>query len=108
MDHTGNLRLLARVGACEQTLLDTEATTNLVRSEVAINLGDKTDIRLYKDHLEAADGRGFKVDGCITSILKTGGIDDDIETLVIPGLKNQMILGLRSMKEYRVCLVFWS
>ena len=86
--------------------MDTGATTNLIRSEVAWSLEDKPEIRPYEGQLQKADGRGMDVEGCITTNLKLGDIDDDIEALVVPELRNHMVLGLRSMKEYKCCLNF--
>ena len=93
-------------GTCVETPLNTGATTNLIRSEVARSLEDKPEIRPYEDQLLTADGRGMNVEGCITTSLKLGEIDDDIEALVVPELKNQMVLGLRLMKKYKCCLYF--
>ena len=55
---------------------------------------------------QTADGRGMNVEGCITTNRKLGEIDDDIEALVVLELKNQIVLGLRSMKEYKNYLNF--
>ena len=93
-------------GTCVETLLDTGATTILIRSEVARSLKDKPEIRPYEGQLLTADGRGMNVEGCITTNLKIGEIDDKIEALVVPELKNQMVLGLQLTKEYRCCLIF--
>ena len=56
--------------------------------------------------LETADGRAVKVDGWITTNLELGSIDDDIEALVVPELKAELILGMRSFKEYECSLDF--
>ena len=40
----------------------------------------------------------MKVEGCIKTNLKLGEIDDDIKALVV--------LGLQSMKKYKLCLIF--
>ena len=55
---------------------------------------------------QTADCRGMNVEGCITTNRKLGEIDDDIEALVVLELKNQIVLGLRSMKEYNNYLNF--
>ena len=57
---------------CDVTLLDTGATTNLIRSEVARSLKDKPEMRPYEGQLQTADGRGMDVEGCITTNLKLG------------------------------------
>ena len=93
-------------GTCVESLLDTGATTNLIRSEVARSLKDKPEIRPYEGQLLTADGRGKNVEGCITTNLKLGEIDDKIEALVFPELKNQMVLGLRLTKECKCCQTF--
>ena len=93
-------------GTCVETLLDTGATTNLIRSEVAWSLEDKPEIRPFEGQLQTADGRGMDVEGCITTNMKLGEIDDDIEALVVPELRKLMALKLRSMEEYKCCLNF--
>ena len=37
---------------------------------------------------------------------EVGEVDDDIEALVVPELRNHMVRGLRSMEEYKCCLNF--
>ena len=46
------------------------------------------------------------VDGVVRSRFKLGDIAEEIEALVVPKLKAEMVLGLRSMKEYQCSLVF--
>ena len=78
-------------GTCVETLLDTGSTTNLVRSEVARSPKDKPEMRPYEGQLLTADGRRMKVEGRITK-LKIREVDDDIEALFVPELRNQMVL----------------
>ena len=106
VDDGGAVKKVFVGGTCVETLLDTGATTNLIRSEVAGSLKDKPEIRPYEGQLLTADGRGMNVEGRITTKLKLGEIDDDIEALVVPKLRNHMVLGLRSMKKYKYCLNF--
>ena len=73
---------------------------------MARSLKDKTEIWPYKGQLQTADGGRIVVEGRITTKLKLGEVDDDIEALVVPELRNQMVLGLRSMKKYKCCLNF--
>ena len=81
-------------GTCVETLLDTGATTYLIRKEMAQGLKYKPEIRPYEGQLLTADGRGMNVEGCITKNRKLGEIDDGIEALVVPELKNQIVLRL--------------
>ena len=46
------------------------------------------------------------VDGWTTMNLKLGSIDYDIEALVVPELKAEMIIGLRSLKQFQCSLDF--
>ena len=62
-------------GTNMDTLLDTGATTNLIRSDKARKIVDGSEIKLYRGHLETADGKRVDVDGCITTNLKLGIID---------------------------------
>ena len=93
-------------GTNMDTLLDTGATTNLIRSDKARKIVDGPEIKLYRGHLETADGKKVAVDGCITTNLKLGVIDDEIEALVVPELKAEMVLGLRSLRGYKCSLEF--
>ena len=46
------------------------------------------------------------VDGVVRTRFKLGDIAEEIEALMVPKLKVEMVLGLRSMKEYQCSLVF--
>ena len=97
----------ARVGGTPvRALVDTGATINLIRSDVYGRLTAAPALRTYKGSLETADGRAVKVDGWITTNLELGSIDDDIEALVVPELKAELILGMQSFKEYECSLDF--
>ena len=48
----------------------------------------------------------MKVDGRISARLKLGAVDKDLEMLVVPKLKAEMVFGLRSLKENRCLLTF--
>ena len=93
-------------GTCAYVLLDTGATTSFIRSELARILKDKPGMRPYDGHLQTAVRQGIDFDGRITANLTIGEIDNIFEALVVPGSKNQMIPGLRPLKEYIFCLDF--
>ena len=46
------------------------------------------------------------VDGVVRTRFELGYIAEEIEALVVPKLKAEMVLGLRSMREYQCSLVF--
>ena len=89
-----------------RVLVDTGATINLIRSEVYRSLANAPTLKSYKGTLESADGRQVGVEGWVTTNLKLGSIDDEIEALVVPELKADMIVGLRSLKEHECSLDF--
>ena len=45
-------------------------------------------------------------DGVVRTRFKLGDIAEEIKALVFPKLNPEMVLGLRSMKEYQCSLVF--
>ena len=97
----------ARLGRIPvKALVYTGATINLIRSEVYRNLVSAPTLKPYKGTLETADGRQVGVEGWATTNLKLGSIDDEIEALVVPELKAEMIIGLRSLKEHECSLDF--
>ena len=89
-----------------RTQLDTGATTDLIRSDVARDVLDLSEIEPYWSRLERADGQEVKVDGCITTRLKLGAVDKNFDMLVVPNLKAEMVIGLRSLRENRCTLTF--
>ena len=53
-----------------EALLDTGGgTTDLIRTDVAQDLLDSSEIKPYRGRLETADGQEVKLDGCITARL---------------------------------------
>ena len=60
----------------------------------------------YVGRLETANGQIMAVDEVVRIRFKLGDIAQEIEALVVPKLKAEMVLGLRSMKEYQCSLVF--
>ena len=102
----GALAVACMGGTCVEVLLDTGATKYLIRSEVARNREDKPEIRPYEGHSQLTDGRGLDVDENITANLNLGLVDVNLYALLVAGLKNQIILELRSMKENIFCLEF--
>ena len=97
----------ARIGGTHvEVLLDTGATTDLIRTDVARRMVETPTMERYAGRLETADGQVMAVDGVVTTRFKLGDIDEDIEALVVPKLKAEMVLGLRSMKEYQCSLMF--
>ena len=97
----------ARVGGTPvRALVDSGSTINLIRSDVYSRLTAAPALRTYKGSPETADGRAVNVDGWITTNLELGSIDDDIEALVVPELKVELIHGMRSLKEYELSLDF--
>ena len=97
----------ARLGGTPvKALVDTGATTNLIRSEVYRTLVSGRALQPYKGTLETADGRPIEVDGWVTTTLELGSIDDEIEALVVPELKAPVIISLRSLKEHECSLDF--
>ena len=97
----------ARVGGTPvRALVDTGATINLIRSDVYSRLTAAPALRTYKGSLERADGRAVNVDGWITSNMELGSIDVEIEALVVPELKAEVIQCMRSLDEYDCSLDF--
>ena len=86
--------------------LDTGATTDLIRTDVARRMVDASAMERYVGRLETADGQIMAVDGVVRTRFKLGDIAEEIEALVVPKLKAEMVLGLRLMKEYQCSLVF--
>ena len=93
-------------GTHVEVLLDTGATTDLIRTDVARRMADAPTMERYVGRLETADGQIMAVDGVVRTRFKLGDIAEEIEALVVPKLKAEMVLGLRSMKEYQCSLVF--
>ena len=89
-----------------EALLDTGATTDLIRIDIARDLSDSSEIEPYRGRLETSDGQEMKMDGCITARLNLGAVDKDLDMLVVPKLKAEMVFGLRSLKETRCTLTF--
>ena len=93
-------------GTHVEVLLDTGATTDLIRTNFARRMVDAPTIERYVGRLETADGQIMAVDGVVRTRFKLGDIAKKIEVLVVPKLKAEMVLGLRSVKEYQCSLVF--
>ena len=89
-----------------EALLDTGSTTNVIRSDVARDLLDTSEIEPYRGRLETADGQEVKANGRISARLKLGTVDKDFDLLVVSKLKAEMVFGLRSLKENRCTLTF--
>ena len=53
-----------------EALLDLGVTTDLIRTDVARDLLDSSEIEPYRGTLETADGQEMMVDGCIIARLK--------------------------------------
>ena len=87
-------------------MLDTGATTDLIRTDVAQDLLNSSEIEPYRGRLETAERQKMKRDGYITARLKLGAVDKDLEMLIVPKLKAEMVIGLRSLKENRSTLTF--
>ena len=87
-------------------LVDTVATTDLIRTDVARRMVDAPTVERYVGRLETADGQIMAVDGVVRTRFKLGDIAEEKEALLDPKLKAEMVLGLRSMKEYQCSLVF--
>ena len=67
---------------------------------------DAPTMERYVGRLETADEKIMAVDGVVRTRFKFGDIAEEIEALVVPKLKAEMVLGLTSMKEYQCSLVF--
>ena len=89
-----------------EVLLDTGATTDLIRTDAARRMVDAPTMERYVGRMETADGRIMAVDGVVRTRFKLGDIAKVIEVLVVTKLKAEMVLELRSMKEYQCSLVF--
>ena len=89
-----------------KALVHTGATINLIRSVTYDGLREHPSLKPYYGSLQTADGRHEAVDGWTTMKLKLGSIDDDIEALVVPELKAEMIIGLQSLKQFQCSLDF--
>ena len=75
-------------------LLDTGATTDLIRTDVARRMVDAPTMERYVGRLETADGQIMAVDEVIRTRFKLGDIAEQIEAIVVPKLKAEMLLGL--------------
>ena len=73
---------------------------------MAANLEDKPEIRPYRIQLQTADRREMDVHGLIAANLKLGEIEFNIESLLVSGLRNQMIMELRSREDNKNSLDF--
>ena len=93
-------------GTHVEVLLDTGATADLIRTEVARRMVDAPTVERYVGRLETADGQIMAVDGVVRTRFKLGEIAEEIEEFVVPKLKDEIVLGLRSMKQYQCSLVF--
>ena len=67
---------------------------------------DAPTMESYVGRLETADRQIMAVDGVVRTRFKLGDIAEEIEALLVPKLKTEMVLGLQSMKEYQCSLVF--
>ena len=93
-------------GTHVEVLLDTGTTTDFIRTDAARRMVDAPTMERYVvGRLETADGQRLAVDGVVKTRFKLGDIAEEIEVLVVPKLKAEMVLGLRSMKEYQCFLV---
>ena len=90
-------------GTPVRALVGTGATIILIRSDVYSKLVAAPP-PTYNGSLETADGRAVSVDGWVTTNLKRGSIDDDIETLIVPELKARLNPAMRSLKENECAL----
>ena len=93
-------------GTHVEVILDTGATTDLISIDFARRMVDAPMMEHYIGRLETADGHIMAVDGVVRTRFKLGDIAEEIEALVVPKLKAEMVLGLRSIKEYQCSLVF--
>ena len=93
-------------GTHVEVLLDTRATTDLIRTDVARRMVDAPTMESYVSRLETADGQIMAVDGVVRTRFKLGDNAREIEALGVQKLEAEMVLGLRSMKEYQCSLVF--
>ena len=89
-----------------ETLLDTGSATDLIRSDVARDLLDSSEIEPYRGGLETGVGQKTKVDECMTTSLELAAIDENLDKLVIPKMKAEIVIGLRALKENRCLLTF--
>ena len=87
-------------GTRVKALVNTGATINLIRSATYDGLREHPSLKPYYGSLQTADRRNVAVDGWTTMKLKLESIDDDIEALVVPELKAEMIIGLQSLKQF--------
>ena len=102
---TGSITVTGEVnGAPIEILVDTGASTNMIRSSTFDQLKEPRKLMRYRGLLEAADRRYVNVTGSATIHLKMGGIDDECEVLIIDGLKMEMILGLRDLQKHN-CVI---
>ena len=93
-------------GTYVEVLLDTGATTDLIRTDVERGMVDAPTMERFVGRLETADGRIMAVNGVVRTRFKLGDLAEEIEALVVAKLKAEMVLGLRLMKEYQCSLVF--
>ena len=102
---TGSITVTGEVnGTPIEILVDTGASTNMIRSSTFDQLKEPRKLMRYRGLLEAADGRYVNVRGSATIHLKMGGIDDECEVLIIDGLKTEMIFGLRDLQKHN-CVI---
>ena len=93
-------------GTYVEVLLGTGAITDLIRTDGARRMVDAPTMERHVGRLETAHGQIMAVDGVVRTRFKLGDIAEEIEALAVPKLKAEMVLGLRSMKEYQCSLVF--
>ena len=77
-------------GTHVEVLLDTGATTDLIRTDAARRMVDAPTMERYVGRLETADGQKMAVDGVVRTRFKLGDLAKKIEVLVVP--KAEMVL----------------
>ena len=79
---TGSITVMGEVnGTSIEILVDTGASTNMLRSSTFDHLKEPRKLMWYRGLLEAAEGRYVNVTGSATIHLKMSGIDDECEVL---------------------------
>ena len=102
---TGSITVTGEVnGTPIEILVDTGASTNMIRSSTFDQFKEPPKLMRYRGLLEAVDGWYINVTGSAAVHLKMGGIDDECEVLIIDGLKTEMILGLRDLQKHN-CVI---
>ena len=91
-----------------ELLVDTGATTNLMKADVFYELETTARLFKYKGRLETADGRQVTVIGRARMRLDLGSLDDEVDVLVVHDLQPQMILGLRTLKKHHCSIDLFS